>query len=163
MAYLIGPKLYMANIPVGVDRLDAGGFGVGKVVIDRPTITFRMPRVFDEVFYFVEDNLRNLGRRINVNVGRLFNSETQEYFLDKDVNYSVGSLNAGSGDGTIYRTLKEDIKLDGDANVNPGDGFRQKVTDLDPIIARGQQRRTRRRKIPKAGRSIRPRYSHLYR
>ena len=97
------------------------------------------------------------------------------------MNYSttVGDIINDAG-GTIYRTIKDDgIKLEGsNVNVSPTDGFRQDVTELDPTLAkerereyeqrrRLQQRQEQlqrlRRKTPRAGRSIRPQYGHLYR
>ncbi|KAL7540335.1 hypothetical protein ACHAXR_010028 [Thalassiosira sp. AJA248-18] len=156
MAYLIGPKLYVARIPLGEDSLAAGGFGVGKVVIDRPTITFRTPEIFDEGIFWVDEKVRKLGKRVTTSVRGLFNGGEEAYFLDKNVDYSMGSL--GNGDGTIYRTLKGDnIELEGNVNVTPSDGFRQDVSQLDPL------KRQQRRSSPKAGYSIRPRYGHLYR
>lgn len=165
MAYLIGPKLYVARVPLG-DGNSGGGFGAGNVVVDRPTLTFRTPAIVDEGIFWVNDNVRNMGRRVTTSVRGLFNGNGggQEYYLDRDVNYSSGSLNGGNGDGTIYRTLKDDnISLEGTTvNVNPSDGFRQDVSELDPATVMQSERR-RRRAMPKAGHSVRPRYGHLYR
>ena len=163
MAYLIGPKLYVARVPLGEDNLAAGGFGAGKVVIDRPTITFRTPEVVDDGMYWINDNARKLGRRVTAGARGLLNGESEEYFLDKTVDYSLGSADSGNGDDTIYRTLKGDVELEGNSvNVSPSDGFRQNVSELDPTPAR--QRQTRQRgSAPTSGRSIRPRYGHLYR
>ena len=181
MAYLIGPRLYVARIPTGMDSLDSGGFGVGKVIIDRPTLMLRTPDIMDEGMIWMNDNMKQMGRKIGTSVRSLFNGNGEElYLLDKVVNYStLGDVNSGSGDGTIYRTLKDDnIKLEGsNVNVSPTDGFRQDVTELDPVAAeqrereyeqqrrRQQQQRLRqqRRSAPRAGRSIRPQYGHLYR
>ena len=161
MAWLIGPKLYVARIPIG----DENGFGAGKVVIDRPTLTFRTPYFLDEGIYSIRDNAKKLGRRINTSVRNLFNSDVQEYYLDKYVDISGGN-EISTGDGTIYRTLKEDIHLEGNVNVSPTDGLRQDVSELDPTIVRQREKRQQqqqRRRAPKAGSSIRPRYGHLYR
>jgi membrane associated rhomboid family serine protease len=177
MAYLIGPKLYVAKIPLS----EEGSFGVGRVLIDRPTVMFRTPDVLDEGMYWMDENLKRIGRRIVTSVRGLFNGGEEMYLLDKDVNYSttVGDIINDAG-GTIYRTIKDDgIKLEGsNVNVSPTDGFRQDVTELDPTLAkerereyeqrrRLQQRQEQlqrlRRKTPRAGRSIRPQYGHLYR
>jgi membrane associated rhomboid family serine protease len=177
MAYLIGPKLYVARIPTGMDSLDAGGFGVGKVVIDRPTIIFRTPEILDEGLIWMNENAKLISRRIGTSVRGLFNGKNEEvYLLDKGVNYStIGDI---GDDNTIYRTIRQDsVGLEGsNVNVSPTDGFRQDVTELDPVAAkerekeyeqrkRQQQQRLqqRRRSIPKEGRSIRPQYGHLYR
>ena len=161
MAWLIGPKLYVARIPIGSDE---NGFGAGKVVIDRPTLTFRTPYFLDEGMYSICDNAKKLGRRINTSVRNLLNSDVQEYYLDKYVDISGGN-GVSTGDGTIYRTLKEDIQLEGNVNVSPSDGLRQDVSELDPTIVRQREKRQQqqRRRAPKAGSSIRPRYGHLYR
>lgn len=162
MAYLIGPKLYVARVPLGSDNLGAGGFGAGKIVIDRPMLTFRTPDFVDEGFFWVNDNARKLGRRVSTSMSGLFsNRGSQEYYLDRDVDYSMGN-NMGNGDGTIYRTLKGDIELEGNVNVSPSDGYRQDVSELDPTRIRQRERRQRRR-APTAGNSIRPTYGHLYR
>lgn len=166
MAWLIGPKLYVARIPLGEDSLAAGGFGAGKIVIDRPMLTFRAPEFVDEGMYRINDNVRKLGKRVTASARGLFNSGQQEYYLDKTMDYSMGSSlgNNSNGDGTIYRTLKGDIQLEGDVNVTPSDGFRQDVNQLpDPTKARQQRHMPRRRAHPRAGRSLRPRYGHLYR
>jgi len=182
MAYLIGPRLYVARIPTGMDSLDAGGFGVGKVIIDRPTLMLRTPDIVDEGMIWMNDNMKQMGRKIGNSVRSLFNGNGEEvYLLDKIVNYSTsGDVNSGSSDGTIYRTIKDDnIKLEvSNVNVSPTDGFRQDVTELDPVAAEQRQReyeqqrkrqqqqqrlRQQRRSAPRAGRSIRPQYGHLYR
>lgn len=156
MAYLIGPKLYVARVPLG-GRAGAGGPGAGNVVVDRPMLTFRTLELVSEGTSWVDDNLRNIGGRVASGVRGLFSpSGTQEYYLDRDVNYDTGSLNDGNGEGTIYRTLKDaDVPLGGSVNVIPSDGFRQDVSELDPATRR--ERRQPRRKTPKAGHSIRPR------
>mmetsp|Transcript_20496 Transcript_20496/g.44483 ORF Transcript_20496/g.44483 Transcript_20496/m.44483 type:complete len:546 (+) Transcript_20496:89-1726(+) len=160
MAYLIGPKLYVARVPLGDDNLSAGGFGAGKVVVDRPMFTFRTPDIVDEGIFWVNDNARKLGRRATASISGLFNSGSQEYFLDRNVDYSMGS-NTSNGDGTIYRTLKDGIQVEGNVNVTPSDGFRQDVSELDPMMR--QRERRQRRRAPKAGSSLRPKYGHLYR
>jgi len=173
MAYLIGPKLYAARVPLGEEG-GGGGFGAGRVLIDRPTLTFRTPDFLDEGFFWLNDNVRNLGRRATTGVRGLLNGNNggQEYYLDRNVDYSMGTSGiagtSGNGDGTIYRTLKGDnIPLEGSSvNVTPSDGYRQDATELDPTIAARQQsqrRRPPRRSMPKAGYSIRPTYGHLYR
>eukprot|EP00986_Skeletonema_menzelii_P019090 scaffold27062_cov139-Skeletonema_menzelii.AAC.6 len=177
MAYLIGPKLYVAKVPLSED----GNFGVGKVLIDRPTVMFRAPDFMDDGMLWVNDNMKRMGRRIETSMRGLFNGREEMYLLDKDVNYStLGDINDG---GTIYRTIKDDnIQLEGsNVNVSPTDGLRQDVTELDPTVSKTerereyeQQQRRRllqkqaqiqrlRRKTPRAGRSIRPQYGHLYR
>lgn len=178
MAYLIGPKLYVAKIPLSED----GSFGVGKVLIDRPTLMFRTPDVLEDGIYWMDENLKRMGRRIGTSVRGLFNGGEEMYLLDKDVNYSktVGDIINDAG-GTIYRTIKDDsIKLEGsNVNVSPTDGFRQDVTELDPtaaeerereyedqrrrLLQRQEQLQRLRRRTPRAGRSIRPQYGHLYR
>mmetsp|Transcript_13278 Transcript_13278/g.32268 ORF Transcript_13278/g.32268 Transcript_13278/m.32268 type:complete len:157 (-) Transcript_13278:292-762(-) len=151
-----------------------GGFGVGRVVIDRPTLAFRMPYAIEEGLYWTNDSLRKLGRRAKSSVVGLFNGNGGgiEYFLDENVDIAAmgvcGTL-GGSGDGTIYRTLKgsgredDGIRLEGNVNVTPMDGFRQDVSQLDPARVRREEARQYRRRAPKAGRSLRPRYGHLYR
>ncbi|KAL7540317.1 hypothetical protein ACHAWF_006647 [Thalassiosira exigua] len=162
MAYLIGPKLYVARVPLGDDRLGAGGFGAGKVVIDRPTITFKTPDAVDDGIFWMGENLRKLGRTVKTSALGLFNGGSQEYFFDGDVDISMGGSDVG-GDGTVYRTLKEDgVRVEGSANVTPADGFRQDVSQLDPRTGRQSSGR-QRKSYPKAGHSIRPRYGHLYR
>jgi len=103
-------------------------------------------------------------------VSNIFNGDGRrgehEYYLDAIVDYCNGmssSDTSNDGDGTIYRTLKssEAIELEGNANINPSDGFRQNVSELDPT--RIQRQSSRRLSVPKAGYSIRPRYGHLYR
>eukprot|EP00984_Skeletonema_dohrnii_P022302 scaffold11436_cov103-Skeletonema_dohrnii-CCMP3373.AAC.1 len=103
MAYLIGPKLYVAKVPLSED----GNFGVGKVLIDRPTVMFRMPDFMDDSMVWVNDNVKQMGRRIETSVRGLFNGGEEMYLLDRDVNYSktLGDINDG---GTIYRTIKDD-------------------------------------------------------
>ena len=174
MAYLIGPKLYVAKIPLS----EGGSVGVGKVLIDRPFIMFRTPDFIDDCLISMDDNVKQMGRKIGTSVRGLFNGGEEMYLLDKDVNYSTaGDISDG---GTIYRTIKDDsIKLEGSSvNVSPNDGFRQDVTELDPTTSekrdreyeqrrRLQQRQEQlqrlRRRTPRAGRSIRPQYGHLYR
>ena len=177
MAYLIGPKLYVAKVPLSED----GNFGVGKVLIDRPTVMFRAPDFMDDGMLWVNDNMKRMGRRIETSMRGLFNGREELYLLDRDVNYStLGDINDG---GTIYRTIKDDnMQLEGsNVNVSPTDGLRQDVTELDPTVSKTerereyeQQQRRRllqkqaqiqrlRRKTPRAGRSIRPQYGHLYR
>mmetsp|Transcript_11300 Transcript_11300/g.22561 ORF Transcript_11300/g.22561 Transcript_11300/m.22561 type:complete len:553 (+) Transcript_11300:36-1694(+) len=177
MAYLVGPKLYVAKVPLSED----GNFGVGKVLIDRPTVMFRMPDFLDDGMVWVNDNVKQMGRRIETSVRGLFNGGEEMYLFDRDVNYSktLGDIN----DGTIYRTIKDDnVKLEGsNVNVSPTDGLRQDVTELDPTVSKDerereyeQQQRRRllqrqaqiqrlRRRTPRAGRSLRPQYGHLYR
>ncbi|KAK1743945.1 rhomboid family protein [Skeletonema marinoi] len=178
MAYLIGPKLYVAKVPLSED----GNFGVGKVLIDRPTVMFRMPDFLGDGMVWVNDNVKQMGRRIETSVRGLFNGGEEMYLFDRDVNYSktLGDINDG---GTIYRTIKDDnVKLEGsNVNVSPTDGLRQDVTELDPTVSKDerereyeQQQRRRllqrqaqiqrlRRRTPRAGRSLRPQYGHLYR
>jgi len=173
MAWLIGPKLYVAQIPIGSSSDDVA-FGAGKVVIDRPFLTFRTPNFVDESMYWMSDNARKLGRIVKTSVSNLFNSDSQEFFLDKyvDIGSALGSGSGGSGlgkangDNTIYRTLKGDIELEGDVNVGPSDGFRQDQKALEAEVEaemRQKMSRQQRRKAPSAGRSLRPRYGHLYR
>lgn len=167
MAWLVGPKLYVARIPIGDDNLAVGGFGAGKVVIDRPTLTFQTPYFMEEGMYWMNDNVRKLGQKVKMSVSNLLNNDVQEYFLDKYVDISAGAQTTtnGSGDNTIYRTLKDDsIPLEGSSvNVSPSDGFRQAdVSELNAEI-RQHQRTQQRRRAPASGRSIRPRYGHLYR
>jgi hypothetical protein len=171
---LIGPKLYVAQIPIGSS--DDVAFGAGKVVIDRPFLTFRTPYFVDESMYWMSDNARKLGRRVKTSVSNLLNSDSQEFFLDKyvDIGSALGSGSSGSnsdlgkanGDNTIYRTLKGDIDLEGDANLTPSDGFRQDQKALEAEVEaemRQKMSRQKRRRAPSAGRSLRPRYGHLYR
>jgi len=176
MSWLIGPKLYVAQIPIGSSSDDVA-FGAGKVVIDRPFLTFRTPYFVDESMYWMSDNARKLGRRVKTSVSNLFNRDSQVFFLDKyvDMGSALGSGGSGSsdsglgkanGDNTIYRTLKGDIELDGDVNVSPSDGFRQDVAALEAEVEaemRQKMSRQQRRRAPSAGRSLRPRYGHLYR
>lgn len=165
-AWLFGPKLYVVRVPLGEDNMMAGGFGAGKLVIDRPTVAFRTPDFVDDGIYWVNDNMKRLGRRVTGSVRGLFNGGgVQEYFLDKNVDISMGSTSNG-GDGTIYRILKgDDVPgLEGNSvNVTPSDGFRQDVSELDPLTVRQRERQRQRRAVPKSGHSIRPRYGHLYR
>ena len=178
MAYLIGPKLYVAKVPLS----EGGNIGVGKVLIDRPSVVFRPPDVVEDGMLRINDALKRLGKRVNVSVRGLFNGGEQMYFLDQEVNCdtTLGDINDG---GTIYRTIKDDnIELErSNVNVSPNDGFRQDVTELDPTISKTErnreyeeQQRQRllkkqaqiqrlRRRTPRAGRSIRPQYGHLYR
>ena len=172
---MIGPKLYVAQIPIGSSD-DSVAFGAGKVVIDRPFLTFRTPYFVDESMYWMSDNARKLGRRVKTSVSNLLNSDSQEFFLDKyvDIGSALGSGSSGSnsslgkanGDNTIYRTLKGDIDLEGDVNVSPSDGFRQDQKALEAEVEaemRQKMSRQQRRRAPSAGRSLRPRYGHLYR
>jgi hypothetical protein len=172
MAYLIGPKLYVARVPLlgGGDKDSiAASFSAGKIIIDRPTISFRTPEFVDEGIFWIDNNARKLGRSVKTSVSNIFNGVGRrgdaEYYLDAIVDYCNGMSTSdisNDGDGTIYRTLKsgEAIELEGNANINPSDGFRQNVSELDPTRIRQSSRRLR---VPKAGYSIRPRYSHLYR
>jgi len=174
MSWLIGPKLYVAQIPIGSSSDDVA-FGAGKVVIDRPFLTFRTPYFVDESMYWMNDNARKLGRRFKTSISNLLNSDNQEFFLDKyvDIGSALGSgsgsssgLGKANGDNTIYRTLKGDIDLQGDVNVSPSDGFRQDVEALEAEVEaemRQKMSRQQRRRAPSAGRPLRPRYGHLYR
>ena len=153
MAYLIGPRLYVARVPIG-------GAGAGSVVIDRPTIAFRMPDAVDEGLNRMADGARSLGRRARGGLAGLFNGggvgKDKVYYFDGivDVKGMGGDARSGGGDGTIYRILKDDVQLGGGSvNVGPSDGFR--------IRQSGGGRK--RGKTPREGRSIRPTYGHLYR
>ena len=137
MSYLFGPKLYLARVPAREDTLDAGGFGIGKVVIDRPTIAFRLPELLEESYIVVQENLRYLGMRLSG-------------ILDND--------------GKVYKLVQGDhggVELPEQVNVTPMDGLRQNVSELD----RANPRKSRgyKQPRPKNGRSLRPRYGHLYR
>ena len=137
MSYLFGPKLYLARVPARADTLDAGGFGVGKVVIDRPTVAFRLPELLEERLIVVQENLRHLCLRASSILGN-----------DEKV-YSLAHGNNGG------------VKLPDQVNVSPMDGLRQNVSELD----QANSRKSRKYKAakPKRGRSLRPRYGHLYR
>ncbi len=176
MAYLIGPKLYVARVPLlggGVtDKTSlTAGFSAGKIIIDRPTISFRTPEFVNEGIFWIDNHARKLGRSVSTSVS-LFNGGGQrgehEYYLDAIVDYCNGMSNSSGiystlndADSTIYRTLKgnDSIQLEGSVNVTPSDGFRQNISELDPTI----RRHSRIWRAPKAGHSIRPRYGHLYR
>ena len=163
MAYLIGPRLYVARVPIG-------GAGAGSVVIDRPTIAFRMPDAVDEGLNRMADGARSLGRRARGGLAGLFNGggvgKDKVYYFDGivDVKGMGGDARSGGGDGTIYRILKDDVQLGGGSvNVGPSDGFRQDVTEFDPTRIRQSGGGRKRGKTPREGRSIRPTYGHLYR
>ena len=177
MAYMFGPKLYVARVPllgggVADNTSLAAGFSAGKIIIDRPTISFRTPEFVNEGIFWIDNHARKMGRSVATSVSSLFNSGGQrgehEYYLDAIVDYCNG-MSTSSGicsarndaDGAIYRTLKgnEAIQLEGSVSVNPSDGFRQNVSELDPTI----RRQSKIWRAPKAGHSIRPRYGHLYR
>ncbi|KAL3803963.1 hypothetical protein ACHAW5_001740 [Stephanodiscus triporus] len=163
MAYLVGPKLYVARVPIGgVDGPVA--LGAGSVVIDRPTIAFRSPGFVDEGVSWMIDNARALGRRVKASLDMSFAGRGgREYYFDGVVDYkNMGGDAQSIGDGTIYRILKDDIELDGSVNVSPSDGFRQDVSELDPMRIK-QSGGRRRRKAPREGHAIRPKYGHLYR
>ncbi|KAL3815401.1 hypothetical protein ACHAXA_011519 [Cyclostephanos tholiformis] len=174
MAYLIGPKLYVARIPLGGGGVDGAvalfGAGGPGVVIDRPTLAFRTPAFVDGGLSWMADNARALGGRARACLAGMFNGDgggrgDREYYYDGVVNYKgMGgdARDCGGGDGTIYRVLRDDIKLDGSVIVGPSDGFRQEVPDIDPIRIRQSEVR-KCRKAPRDGRSIRPMYGHLYR
>jgi hypothetical protein len=154
MSYLFGPKLYVARVPAGDDSLDAGGFGVGKVIIDRPTVAVRLPEVLEENYIIVRENVRGLGQRVSSAALRLLNPS-------RDTHLFSDNSNSGHGNGGVYK-LVDHAELPDKINVTPIDGLRQNVSELDPTtsikILRG-----RRRSTPKPGRSLRPRYGHLYR
>ena len=163
MAYLIGPRLYVARVPIG-------GAGAGRVVIDRPTIAFRMPDAVDEGLNRMADGVRSLGRRARGGLAGLFDGggvgKDKVYYFDGivDVKGMGGDARSGGGDGTIYRILKDDVQLGGGGvNVGPSDGFRQDVTEFDPTRIRQSGGGRKRGKTPREGRSIRPTYGHLYR
>jgi membrane associated rhomboid family serine protease len=190
MAYLIGPKLYVARVPLlgggsgssVHENTLAAGLSAGKIIIDRPTISFRTPEFVNEGIFWIDYHARKLGRSVSRSLSSAFNNGggkkgEHEYFVDSIVDYCngmsstssdiIGNPDIGDG-GTIYRTLKdggnEAIQLEGNVNVNPSDGFRQNVNELDPTIIRRQGNSSRRRwRAPAAGHSIRPRYGHLYR
>ncbi|EJK50102.1 hypothetical protein THAOC_30966 [Thalassiosira oceanica] len=151
MSWLIGPKLYVARVPLDSD----GEFQAGRIVVDRPTLYLRMPDFVNDGMDNASMNLRKLGARITSNVRGILNGQMEQYIIDKDVNLGMVS---GTGDATIYRTLRDDsVELKGDVNITPADAFRQDVSALDPSRIR------KRKQTPKAGRSIRPKYGHLYR
>jgi uridine nucleosidase len=176
MAYLIGPKLYVARIPIGggMGGVDSGmalfGAGGPGVLIDRPTFALRSPAFVDGGMSWMADNMRALGGRATANLIGMFNGGwggrgDREYYYDGVVDYGdIGgdAWGSGGGGGTIYRVLRDDIKLDGSMNVDPSDGFRQDVSEIDPMRIRQSEGR-KRRKAPREGRSIRPTYGHLYR
>jgi hypothetical protein len=160
MSYLIGPKLYVARVPAGEDTLDAGGFGMGKVVIDRPTLAFRMPEVLEEAYVVVREGVREIGMRISSAASGMLNpGRDTQLFLD-----STGN---GLEKESLYKLVKgKDIgavtQLPDKVHVTPMDGLRQSVSELDPVMSK-EIMRGRRRTMPKPGRSLRPRYGHLYR
>ncbi|KAL3801215.1 hypothetical protein HJC23_012615 [Cyclotella cryptica] len=160
MSYLIGPKLYVARVPAGEDTLDAGGFGMGRVVIDRPTLAFRMPEVLDEAYVVIREGVRDLGMRISSAASGMLNPGRDTHlFLDRTGN--------GIEKESVYKLVKgKDIgavtQLPDKAHVTPMDGLRQNVSELDPVVSK-EIMRGRRRTMPKPGRSLRPRYGHLYR
>lgn len=164
-AYLFGPKLYVARVPLGEDTLDAGGFGVGKVVIDRPMVAFRMPEVVEEGMIWVGDGVKDLGRRVKLTTRGLLNGGgDQQLFVGNE----VFSLGGGSNENEeVYRLVKKSkdgsgtVPLEGNVNVTPIDGLKQNVSELDPTTAK--RLRQARRSTPRPGMSLRPRYGHLYR
>lgn len=153
MSFLFGPKLYVARVPAGEDSLNAGGFGVGKVVIDRPTVSFVLPQVLEDKIIVVRENLRGLGMRTSSAISNLFGPRHDtNIFLDNT-----------SRDG-VYKLVngKEKAELPGSPNVTPIDGLRQDVSEL-ASLANKQRIKEKRRSMPRPGRSLRPRYGHLYR
>ena len=153
MSWLIGPKLYVARVPLDSD----GEFQAGRIVVDRPTLSLRMPDFVNDSMDSANINLRQLGARISSNVQGILNGQSEQFFIDKDVNLGMVG---GTGDATIYRTLRDgSVELKGDVNITPADAFRQDVSALDP----SRIRKRKQTPTPKAGRSIRPKYGHLYR
>ena len=151
MSWLIGPKLYVARVPLDSD----GEFQAGRIVVDRPTLSLRKPDFINDGMDNVHMNLRKLGARVSASVQGIVNGQSEQYIIDKDVNLGMVG---GTEDATIYRTLRDDsVELKGDVNITPADAFRQDVSALDPSRIR------KRKQTPKAGRSIRPKYGHLYR
>ena len=153
MSFLFGPKLYVARVPAGQDSLNAGGFGVGKVVIDRPTVSLAPPQVLEDKFIVVRENLRGLGMRISSAVSNLFGPGRDTHiFLDNTSRDGVYKLVTGN----------EKTELPGSPNVTPMDGLRQNVSELDSL-ANKKRIKERIRPTARPGRSLRPRYGHLYR
>jgi hypothetical protein len=141
MSYLFGPKLYMARVPAGDDSLDAGGFGLGKVVVDRPTVAIRVPLVIEDQYIVLRENVRCLGMRL---------SGAASGFVGGDTVYKLAD---GKGSAA---------ELPGNVNVTPVDGFRQDVTELNSTMNRRVAKR-HKSSMPRPGRSLRPRFGHLYR
>jgi membrane associated rhomboid family serine protease len=141
MSYLFGPKLYMARVPAGDDSLDAGGFGLGKVVVDRPTVAIRVPQVIEDQYIVLRENIRCFGMRLS------------------------GAASGFVGGDTVYKLVDgkgSAAELPGNVSVTPVDGFRQDVTELNSTINRRVAKR-HKRSMPRPGRSLRPRFGHLYR
>ena len=162
MAYLIGPKLYVARIPPLVGTGEDGPLGGAKVVIDRPTFVIRTPEIVEEGIHRMDENMRLLGRRVTASVRGLIGGGG---LGDQELFFSRNSGNGGvSGIDTsneiISSILSGEVSLDGNnIHVTPSDGFRQNVSELKPNMTRQRQRR---KSTPKIGRSLRPRYGHLY-
>jgi len=157
MAYLIGPKLYVARVPPG-SQSGIEAFGAGNIVVDRPTMT--LPTRASDGISWVGDYLGNLSESVTSSVRGLFDrSGPQEYYLDRDVNYDKSGLANSAGDGTIYRTLKVDDITSGRSSI---EGSREGVPEPGPAAVKQRKQRsdrpTNRRKTPKAGYSIRPKY-----
>ncbi len=164
MAWLIGPKLYVARVPsMEPEDWRVSGSVAPLAVVDRPTIAMRTPEFLEEGFYWMDENVRRLGKTVTAPFERLLGSipsggiKNQEFFF-------VG--NGRDDEINIVKNNKTgDIPLEGNIYINPTDGFRQDVSELDPGVIRQRQRQQiqSRRSAPRPGRSIRPRYGHLYR
>ena len=171
MSYLIGPKLYVARVPSPLllggssssGSSSSGSSSSGEdwnneiasspsssvgisLVIDRPMFVLRSPEYLNDGLSRLTDNVSTLGRNVKASLLTYFNNENrvQEYYYDgivDNIKNIVDDSTGGDGDGTIYRVLKD-----------------------DSLRNRTQQReggRTRM-KTPREGRSIRPKYSHMY-
>jgi len=156
MSYLFGPKLYVVRVPARGDSLDVRGVGMGKVVIDRPTIAFRLPLVLEERLIVVRENVRDLGVRISSAASQLLNP-------DSDTHLFFDGTRDSENEG-VYELVngKDEVaELPNNVNVTPMDGLRQNVSELDRVNR--QYVRRRRKSTPRPGRSLKPRYGHLYR
>jgi membrane associated rhomboid family serine protease len=173
MSYLIGPKLYIARVPPSPllsssSSSSSSSLGIlssSKIVIDRPMLVLRSPEYLIDGISRLTDNVSMFGRNVKAGLSTYLNNnenKVQEYYYDgivDNIQHIVDDTSTGGGggvcggDGTIYRVLKEnDAILTGSNNINRDNSLRT------------QQREggRKRMKTPREGRSIRPKYSHMY-
>lgn len=155
ISYLIGPKLYVARVPSPLQQLGgsvassfSSSLGVvssGRIVIDRPMLVLRSPEYLHESLSRLTDSVSALGRNVKASLSTHFNNENrvQEYYYDGIVDSIKNIVDDfptvdGGVDDTMYGVLKDDILR------TQREGGRQRM------------------KTPREGRSIRPKYSHMY-